>query len=353
MMKQKEVERIQGGEILASPIVTDSGEILLQKGTVIRQEYGELLQSLNIASIMVENQYDRYLHPEYPLADKDICSFQTQIKSLLQNHLYTKKGYLKHSMTIAEQMWEQICEVNPEKLFDIPTERTDYLSEHTFWVTVMALLLAEKSGFSREQSIELAAAGILHDLGLRYITVPYENKAFDRPELTDAAEAFEYKKHTILAYTVLEQETWLSTQMREIILSHHEKMDGSGFPLKQKNQSDACKIIQLCDTFDCLISGMECVRIPADHAMDLLADQAGIRYEEKFIRQLFSSIARYPVGTEVLLSDGSYAIVSRQTQKPENPVVMRLTSLHGDIIVGEEYDLSMHTDIHIVQTAEI
>ena len=65
----------------------------------------------------------------------------------------------------------------------------------------------KKNGSSlRSRIYRLALGALLHDLGLRYITVPYIN--CDINELSEA-EAFEYRKHPILAYSVLEEEKWM------------------------------------------------------------------------------------------------------------------------------------------------
>ncbi len=83
-----------------------------------------------------------------------------------------------------------------------------------------------------EQIYRLALGALPHDLGLRHITVPYIN--CDINELSEA-EAFEYRKHPILAYSVLEEENgWILC--KKIVLVHHERRDGSGFPLKQKKR---------------------------------------------------------------------------------------------------------------------
>ena len=123
-----------------------------------------------------------------------------------------------------------------------------------------------------------------------------------------------------------------------MILSHHEKSDGSGFPLKQKNQKMECKILQLCDTFDCLISGMECRRYPINQVIEYFLVESENKYDKKAMTALFSMIAKYPVGTEVELTNGKYGIVKKQTKHPEFPVIMELTEADGKIMGEKVFD---------------
>lgn len=61
----------------------------------------------------------------------------------------------------------------------------------------------------------------------------------------------------------------------KMVLSHHENMAGTGFPMKQKNKELECRIIQACDAFDSLISGMECKRICVQEAINQIKENNG------------------------------------------------------------------------------
>ena len=52
-------------------------------------------------------------------------------------------------------------------------------------------------------------------------------------------------------------------------------MAGTGFPMKQKNKELECRIIQACDAFDSLISGMECKRICVQEAINQIKENDG------------------------------------------------------------------------------
>ncbi len=343
-MKVKEVKYIQGGEVLASPVYTEDKDILIPKGAVLKSEYIELLMSLNIGSIEIEDIYHSYEYPVFLISDEEKDKFVYRIQKILEKHIYTGKDSLSKVKELASDMVSYVNHMDLECVYDIPYRRPN-LYEHTLNVTIFSLLIARTLELPEEDCHNIAIGCLLHDLGLRYITIPYINQNFKQES---PADIFEYKKHTILAYTVLDgEEEWLPRISQKMILSHHEKMDGSGFPLKQKNQELECRIIQLCDTFDCLITGMECERCSIEEAMHDICSEAGRRYDLDLIYILFSRVAMYPVGTEVEMSNQRCGIVTRQTKYMDRPIIMSFSNLNGDILMKEMYNLEEDLDIQI------
>ena len=142
----------------------------------------------------------------------------------------------------------------------------------------------------------------------------------------EPAEMFEYKKHTILGYSALQDEKWIPQISRKMILSHHENMEGTGFPMKQKYKETECRIIQACDAFDCYISGMECKRMSVQEALDIIIGHAGKKYDKAVVDNLVSTVAKYPVGTTVKTNVEERGVVISQTVDPENPIIMILNT---------------------------
>lgn len=343
-MKVKKIECIQEDEILASPVYTREGEILIPKGTALKKEYVDLLTSLNIESVEIEDKYSSYQSPTLLISQEERSEYVERIRKLLENHIYMNRASLASVKGIALDLVEYSKKVDLDLVYDMPSCKID-LYQHTLNVTLLCLMVARKLKLSEEKYYAIAVGGLLHDLGLRYVTVPYINQDLERisPE-----EMFEYKKHTILAYTVLDgEEEWLPNISKSMILSHHEKMDGFGFPLKQKNQSIECKIIQACDTFDCLIFGIECKGYEVHNAVEYLLTQSGKKYDKNVMDAMFSMIAKYSVGTEVELSNGKIGFVSKQTKFSDLPIITMLTNADGKIITEEIFNIDDGRDIYI------
>ena len=80
-MRIKSVSGLNGNEVLAEPILTNENVVLIPKGTVLKEEYIPLIQSLEIKTLMVEDPYE---HMEKPNTIIDRISLN-RIKGLLQN----------------------------------------------------------------------------------------------------------------------------------------------------------------------------------------------------------------------------------------------------------------------------
>lgn len=282
----KEVKCMRGGEILSSPVFTEEKEILLPAGTVLKKEYIELLLSMSVFYVEIEDScFD--IGANKIIKDSEKEKFVNDIKNILENHIYTNKYILQEAKEISKEIQNFADHLDCNVSYNYGS-RIANLYEHTLMVTLLSLMIAKRINISQEKKYEIALGCLLHDLGLRYVTVPY---AYMDMKKLSASDVFEYKKHTILAYTVLDSEDhWFPEISKNMVLSHHEKMDGSGFPLKQKEQGVECRIIQLCDTFDCMISGMEGECYSVDKAMELISSEAGKKYDKELIEILFSMI---------------------------------------------------------------
>lgn len=322
-MRIRAVSKLIGGEILAEAILTREKEILIPKGTELKSEYIPLIQSLEIESLMLEDPYEDYEKPHFIIQENSIKKYTESVRKLMEGHIYHENDKsLKIFEVIANDILKEINNSTAEAILDMK-ERSSNLYEHTIMVTLLSVLVGKKLKLDEQRLYNLALGCLLHDIGLRYITIPYEDRDLTTVE---PAEMFEYKKHTILGYSALQDEKWIPQISRKMILSHHENMEGTGFPMKQKYKETECRIIQACDAFDCYISGMECKRMSVQEALDIIIGNAGKKYDKAVVDNLVSTVAKYPVGTTVKTNVEERGVVISQTVDPENPIIMILNT---------------------------
>lgn len=322
-MRIRAVSKLIGGEILAEAIMTREKEILIPKGTELKSEYIPLIQSLEIESLMLEDPYEDYEKPHFIIQENSIKKYTESVRKLMEGHIYHENDKsLKIFEVIANDIVKEINSSTAEAILDMK-ERSSNLYEHTIMVTLLSVLVGKKLKLDEQRLYNLALGCLLHDIGLRYVTIPYEDRDLTTVE---PAEMFEYKKHTILGYSALQDEKWIPQISRKMILSHHENMEGTGFPMKQKYKETECRIIQACDAFDCYISGMECKRMSVQEALDIIIGNAGKKYDKAVVDNLVSTVAKYPVGTTVKTNGEERGVVISQTVDPENPIIMILNT---------------------------
>ena len=104
-------------------------------------------------------------------------------------------------------------------------ERDPYTAGHQRRTTDLSLAIAREMGLSEQATKGLQMAGLIHDMGK--ISVPGE--ILSKPGPLNEAELQLIKRHPQVAYDILKQIDfpWLLDQ---IVLQHHEKFDGSGYP---------------------------------------------------------------------------------------------------------------------------
>ena len=321
-MRIKSVGTLCGGEILAESVLTDENEIIIPKGTELKKDYVSLIQSLDIESLMIEDPYEDYENPNPIILPGTMDKIVERVRKLMEGHIYHSNKSMREFEIIANDIVKEVDEMSGNAIIDMK-ERTSNLYEHTVMVTLLSVMVAKKLKLDKIKRYNIAIGCLLHDIGIRYITVPYENKDFDN---ADQAEIFEFKKHTILGYSALDEETWIPEISKKMILSHHENLKGTGFPMKQKNREIECKIIQACDAFDCYISGMECKRMSVQKALENIIENAKILYDKKIVDYLVSTVAKYPVGTTVKTNVEEHGVVISQTVDPDNPIIMILNT---------------------------
>ncbi|HPT70260.1 MAG TPA: HD-GYP domain-containing protein, partial [Syntrophomonas sp.] len=104
-------------------------------------------------------------------------------------------------------------------------KRDPYTAGHQSNVATMADAIARGMGLSEEQRAGLYAAASLHDIGK--ITVPIE--ILSKPGKLSEPEFAIVKSHSQVGYEIL-KEIEFPWPVADIVLQHHEKIDGSGYP---------------------------------------------------------------------------------------------------------------------------
>lgn len=354
-MQYIQVDNLKGNEILAVPVLSCSGIILLHVDTMLDKKYIEKLKELDISNVYIKRADDMQLPKDQAYKLEETKEKSTDIvKSVLERHIYKHGESLKKVGEAAEKILAAVIS-EPEVINNITEIRNISTDMYTHCINVCALstIIALSLKMSENQVRNVAIGAILHDIGLRYITVPYENVDLSEMSLKDVLE---YKKHTIYGYSSIENEKWLSETSKEIILLHHEREDGSGYPFKKgfKKLKPEVKLVALCDDFDSFISGIGNKKMKIYEAIEYIRVYAGTLYDTTIASKLLESIALYPVGLKVITNEGEIGVVAKQNQDATDRPIIRML-VHAD---GSEYkdevmkDLMKRLTLFIVDTIE-
>jgi len=170
---------------------------------------------------------------------------------------------------------------------DVSTE------EHTRRVATLAVQIGESLGLSPSRLRSLAIGGLLHDIGK--LSVP--DAILQKPGPLDDDEFAQIKLHPERGRELLGELGGFDDSVMRLVLDHHERLDGSGYPrgLRAADLDLATRILAVCDVYDALVSRR--AYRPAwsrEQALALLRDEAGVAFDERCVAALEGIVGAAP-----------------------------------------------------------
>ena len=123
---------------------------------------------------------------------------------------------------------------------------------HSLRVGRYAAGMAEALGMNQTEASEMRAAGYLHNIGM----VAVDKHLFSKAGPLEPGEFQEMAEHTVLGHRIVSTVQFPWPKIPEVVRSHHERADGSGYPDRLHNDevSMPVKVVAVADTFDAMLS---------------------------------------------------------------------------------------------------
>ncbi len=194
-------------------------------------------------------------------------------------------------------------------------------SQHAVNVAALAVALGIDLRLPRQMLLDIGSAMLLHDVG----TMLLPRELTQRTSPPGTIEIRRLKAHTVLGYAFALNTGFLSPDAAELILSHHERLDGSGYPrgIRGSQLSTAVRIVAAAEAFDSLTSSrMGIDAVLPDAALSWMLTSPRL-FDRCIVAALGNRIALYPDGTAVRLTSGETGIVAGTLPSaPLRPVVL-------------------------------
>ncbi len=316
------LDSVKGDELLAKDIIIGSDSILMAAGSIVKKEYVKRLKELHVEYIYVEDEIAKgvNLTDSLELLIKDQC--QEAIREILLKYSYHNDNELQEIKKVADDIIQDIM-VEPEVIFNLSSirDKSESTYSHSLNVCALSVIIALKLKLSKNKIRDIAIGCLLHDIGYTYISTDISNLKLET--CTDKEREM-IKKHIIYGYSAIEKMTWLSPTAKDIVISHHERLDGSGYPfhLKDERIKIGSKIVAVSDEFDSKVYGNLTNKMKVHDAIDYIVSQAGVLFDFKVVSVFVDSVAAYPTGSLVVTNMNEKGIVLRQNLKcPTRPVI--------------------------------
>ncbi|RPF50339.1 HD-GYP domain-containing protein [Aquisalibacillus elongatus] len=358
-MKAVRLEYLRPGDQLAHPIIDSYGRVLLQKEVIFTEKLIKRLSDLDFKYVYIEDELSDDIIPQNIIDEELRIEAISNIRNTFKVfHQYKKKKHqqymLEQSVNTVQQTVNDIIGVvdQHDEILSIMSDIfmfDDYLYNHSVNVTVYTLVLAKELNYSSRQIEEIGIGAMLHDIGK--VKVP--KSIIDKPgKLTDM-EFEVVKEHTTYGYEILKQFKGIPSVVANCAYQHHERLDGSGYPLglKGPNIHEYAKIMAVSDVFDAVTSNRVYRNAFLPHeGLEILYSGSGTQYSQEYINLFRKHISIYPNGAYVTLSDGRSGIIASQTKIPDRPIVRILDEGEQPISKSEVYDLDLSQKPDVVIT---
>ncbi len=326
-MRLISIERLEVGDVLGKPVYDDKCQLLLAKDVSLTSNYIERLKKANIQCIYIDDALSEGLEAANVIPDelkiKSIATVKTAFKDLSdrKGSSYNIKS-IESIKQIVDEMMHIIYE-NPSTLYCM-TELmgTDmYTYNHSAEVAALSMLVAKSMKMNDTFIQKIGVGDILHDVGKMGVPAEILNKV----DPLDEVESKLMKDHPQMGYDLLKDNDYISPISRQIVLLHHEKLNGSGYPFMMSGEQIPIhvRIVTLCDIFNAISSNRAYKRrMNADEALELIRAEAIYELDRDIYYHLLKVVNIYPVGTVVELSNGEVGIVIKENYEAQTrPVV--------------------------------
>jgi HD-GYP domain-containing protein (c-di-GMP phosphodiesterase class II) len=179
----------------------------------------------------------------------------------------------------------KLSEAGIKTIEKIVEHRDPYTSMHQKNTGEFAYHIAKKMGIDEENSQRIRYAGMVHDVGKVSVPIMILNK----PSKLTGFEHATIKHHVEVSYDIL-MGVDNEIPVAEMVLHHHERMDGSGYPsgLKGDEISQGGRILAVADVLDAMTSHRPYrPRLTFDETMDYLRQNSGTLYDMRVVLAVF------------------------------------------------------------------
>ena len=188
-----------------------------------------------------------------------------------------------------------------------------YRYTHAINCCALAATFCRHMGFSKAEIQDISMGALLLDIGITKLP----DSMIDQQGTLNPLSMKLVRNHVNFGLEIFEKTPNLSTIVRDMLLTHHERINGKGYPNALKGeQIPVCgRIAAIVDCYDAMISNRPYKeRISPTKAACTMYNWRNIDFHEDLIEQFIQCIGAYPTGSLVELNSGQVGIVMSQNR---------------------------------------
>lgn len=346
---------VEVNSIIAKPVYDSKLSLLINKGAKLSEVVLNKLKAADIRHLYIEDEISKGVVLEPLISDEIKLQAFVIMKNIYESQMSkndiqveaVRESSIKELKDLIDDIITEIYSRNEQKYYSTELMGAEmYHYNHAVEVMILSLLIGRKMGLDRERLLKLGMGAVLADIGK--VRVPQE--ILNKKGKLEPQEFEEMKRHVDYSYSMLKDLVGLSSLSRQIVLLHHEKLDGTGYPNGFSGDQIPLlvRIATVCDIFSAIVSDRTYNnRISVDTAIEILRSAAPLKVDQDVFTILLQVIDIYPPGTIVELGNGQVAIVVSSNQNSPTRPILRIIVDSSGKVAGEEIDLMQELTLFI------
>ncbi|MES2089469.1 MAG: HD domain-containing phosphohydrolase [Pseudomonadota bacterium] len=281
--------------------------------------------------------------------EREFLSTTRTIKSINQN-LFSKPDEVREqAATLIGAMADSML-VDTDIAIQLMADKVggEDVYYHSLNVTLLSMMLAKEMKAPAEAIKLLGAGALFHDVG----DVEIPDRIIRKLDPWTKAELALIQQHCAYGVTI-GKKLGLPAEALLVIAQHHERIDGSGYPMKLQGPqlSLLSRIVALVNAYDELCNPVNPAKALTPHeALSTMYAQQRAQFDAMAMTTFVRCLGVYPPGTIVVLSNGTAGmVVSVNSSRPLKPTVL----VYDPSVPKEEailVDLEQEPDVTVSKT---
>lgn len=337
------VQELKPGMVITKDIIKN-GSLLIREGAIVNDELISRLNNayflekieVNIShEVIAKNTKEAELHK----VEETFKEISAGLRDMFEKLDRTKENKINDLRIFSEKIQKELN--STEIIISMVVfkgSNEDPIYRHGVNVATLSALLGKWIGLEQSKINLLIYSALLHDFGMTKL----EQKV---PEKADVLLEEKYKivkQHAKIGYKYVDEIPYLDKSVSYGVLMHHEREDGSGYPLGITGEKihGFAKIIAIADELDVLNSDETYKNERGPFGiLEIIKEKSLNKLDYEFTKIFLEHISNYYMGEDIVLNTGEGAkILQINTNDLSKPLILK---------DGEFIDLSKNKDLFI------
>lgn len=372
-MKSIKTSDLKDGMKFDKPVFVDGENVFVPAGIPIRQKDIDRLVRWEIADVQTDGELVRDVKegPKKLGEPIDISVFKdlTGDKKSLDAYLKAIEEYEQLSAAVVEGREPERAKIDAvvNLLLDrIKESRNEMIqlilmggktdrknSASAVNVTILATIIGMVLRFTSHRLIQLTTAAFLHDVGMLKIS----KDILSKKEKLSQEELNQIRTHPIHSYRMIAKELKYPEEVGIIVLQHHERWDGLGYPRRIHGEdiNIASRVIAVADAYIAMINERPYRNSMIGYsAMKAVLNDNGRHFDPKILKAFLESMGIYPIGSVVQLNNSAIGkVVEIHSEAPLRPVIeLIIDEFSNNVTEKDTIDLLVKKNLFIVKAVD-